>query len=125
MKVFVLLALLGVASASQLRAVKDVHAKKGDAKKGAAISEVVTMLKDMLDKSKSDGEEEATLMKEYKTYCDDNKAEKEKTVEESTTEIETLEGKIAGLRGVTGKTSIEAAQLRADMSTNEETRAMA
>jgi len=89
------------------------------------ISKVVKMLEDMLSKSKEDGEKEKELFDKFKCYCDDNKEEKEKTIEDLTKESGLLESQIEGLQGSTGGLSADCAKLKKDMETNEQARATA
>merc|ERR1719262_2057313 len=54
------------------------------AKAKTTIGKIVKMLEEMLEKSKETADEEKELYAKFKCYCDDNKKEKETTIEEKT-----------------------------------------
>jgi chromosome segregation ATPase len=106
MKVLALLCMLAVASAAVTE-------------KDSTITKVVKLLQGMLEKSKAEGDAERKIYAKFKCYCDTSEAEKTKSIEDLTEEIQVLESKIAEVQGATGELSSECAQLKADMASNE------
>merc|ERR1719265_129922 len=76
----------------------------------------------MLDKSKEDGQADATIFGKFKCYCDTNTAEKTQSIADLTQQIAMLEGEMEELRGSSGKLITEVAQLTAAMTENENAR---
>jgi len=89
------------------------------------IGKVVKLLERMLEKSRTDGQEDRDLYAKFKCYCDDNEDEKKLTIEELTKQIGFLESNIAELQASSGELSAECAQLQTDMTENEATRSEA
>jgi len=79
----------------------------------------------MLDDSKKEGEQERDLFTKHKCYCDDNSAEKTKSVATLTKQIGLLESSIQELQGSSAKLSSEVAGLQADMDANAQARTTA
>merc|ERR1719473_1105090 len=83
------------------------------------ITQVVTLLQEMLDKSKDDGSSDRTLFGKFKCYCDST-TEKTKTAIETTSEdIERMDALIADKTAQNTAYSQEAAKLEADMAANQ------
>jgi hypothetical protein len=83
------------------------------------ITQVVTLLQEMLDKSKDDGSADRTLFGKFKCYCDSS-TEKTKTAIETTSEdIERMDALIADKTAQNTAYSQEAAKLEADMAENQ------
>merc|ERR1719473_385723 len=83
------------------------------------ITQVVTLLQEMLDKSKDDGSSDRTLFGKFKCYCDST-TEKTKTAIETTSEdIERMDALIADKTAQNTAYSQEAAKLEADMAENQ------
>lgn len=80
------------------------------------------MLEDMLEKSKTESEEEKEAYAKYKCYCDDNTREKTDAIRDGTSEIEFLGSKITQLTAENGKLSQECMKLTTQMMQNEATR---
>mmetsp|Transcript_109631 Transcript_109631/g.266516 ORF Transcript_109631/g.266516 Transcript_109631/m.266516 type:complete len:756 (-) Transcript_109631:54-2321(-) len=89
------------------------------------ITQVVKLLQDMLDKSKADGTAERELFAKHKCYCDNNEAAKKEEIGRLTEEIGLLESKIEELLSDSALLSKEVAQLKADMTANENARSEA
>jgi len=85
------------------------------------VSKVVKMLKDMLDKSKTEGDEEQKLYGKFKCYCDDNEKEKKKSIRDLNKELGLLKNDIEALQGSNGELSLQVAKLKADITENEMT----
>jgi hypothetical protein len=82
------------------------------------ITKVVTLLQEMLDKSKDDGKADRTLYAKFKCYCDSTTEEKKSAIETTAEDIERMEALIADKSAVNTAYSQEAAQLEADMAAN-------
>jgi len=87
-----------------------------------AVTQIVKLLKTMLEDSQKEGDEEKTLYEKFKCYCDDNTEEKTKSVKDLTKEIGLLRANIEELQGSTGLLSKQTADLKAEMDKNEQTR---
>jgi len=90
--------------------------QKGD----RTITKVVKLLQSMLDKSKTEGDEERTIYAKFKCYCDTSEAEKNDSVKALSEQIELLSSKIAEIQGETGELSSEVAELKANMAANQQ-----
>merc|ERR550514_2175680 len=99
-----MLALLLFACVSTVGATKD-----------NTISEVVSLLQEMLDKSKVDGKKDRELFAKFQCFCDTTTKEKETAIAEAQTAIETMEALLADLRAQNGKLSQEVAHLKQSM----------
>jgi len=86
------------------------------------IKKVVKLLENMLEKSKTEGEEEKEAYAKYKCYCDDNKREKTDSIRDLGNEIEFLGSKITQLTAENGELSQECMKLTTQMTQNEATR---
>ena len=80
------------------------------------MTKVVKLLQGLMEKSKEDGKEEATLYAKFKCYCDAQEEEKTTTIDSLTERISVLESQIEELQASTGKLSMEVAQLRTDVT---------
>merc|ERR1719463_378786 len=89
------------------------------------ITEVVTLLQEMLDKSKEDGKKDRELYAKFKCFCDTTTDEKNTAIAEATDQIETMEAELADLRSQNEKLSQEVAHLKQSMDDNEAARAEA
>jgi len=94
-------------------------------RKGSTVGEVVTMLQDMLKKSKEDAGNDRDLYAKFKCYCDKNTQEKTEAIEENEKIVKTLGSSIDKLRASTGGLSTDCGLLKQDMAENEEARAQA
>merc|ERR1719263_2337088 len=86
------------------------------------VTEVVTLLQEMLGKSKSDGVADRTAYAKFKCYCDTNTEEKTKAIANATAEIELMEAELADLRSRNEKLSQEVYELKNNMDANEAAR---
>jgi len=86
------------------------------------ISEVVSLLQEMLDKSKADGKNDRKLYGKFKCFCDTTTDEKTKAIADAQQQIETLNALLADLRGQNEKLSMEVAHLQQSMDDNEAAR---
>jgi len=86
------------------------------------ISEVVSLLQEMLDKSKADGKNDRELYAKFKCFCDTTTDEKTKAIADAQEQIETLNALLADLRGQNEKLSMEVAHLQQSMDENEAAR---
>lgn len=84
-----------------------------------AVSQVVTLLEDMLKKSRTEGKEERDLYADFKCYCDDNEKSNTETLATAEKNIALLENDIQGLLGSNSELSQEVAALKADMQKNQ------
>jgi len=89
------------------------------------ITKVVKLLQDMLDKSKTEGDEEREIYAKFKCYCDQSKAEKTEAIAGNTKLISLLESEIEELQGSNGELSSQCADLKASMAENKAQRAEA
>merc|ERR1719409_977216 len=82
------------------------------------ITQVVTLLQEMLDKSKDDGKSDRTVFGKFQCYCDTTTAKTKEAIETTTEDIERMDALIADKRAQNSAYSQEAAKLEADMATN-------
>merc|ERR1719189_741589 len=87
-----------------------------------AVTQIVKLLKTMLEDSQKEGDEEKSLYEKFKCYCDDNTEEKTKSVKDLTKQIGLLGANIEELQGSTGLLSKQTAELKAEMDKNEQQR---
>lgn len=90
--------------------------------KESTITKVVNVLKEMLDKSKVDGDAEAENFAKFKCYCDDNTMLLNNRIDEANKNINVLSNQIEQLQGSNGGASSKCAQLKTDMAANEAAR---
>jgi len=83
------------------------------------ITKVVKLLKDMMDKSIKEGDEERVIFAKFKCYCDTSEAEKKASIKQLTEQIELLESEIAEIQGSTGGLSEECADLKRRLAENK------
>jgi len=83
------------------------------------ITKVVKLLQDMLDKSKTEGDEEVKIYAKFKCYCDQSEAEKNKAVADNTKLISLLESEVEELQGSNGELSSKCADLKASKAANK------
>merc|ERR550537_1378546 len=82
------------------------------------ITQVVTLLQDMLDKSKDDGKSDRTVFGKFQCYCDSTTAKKKDAIETTSEDIERMDALIADKTAQNSAYSQEAAKLEADMAQN-------
>lgn len=87
--------------------------------KDRVITEVVKLLQNMLDKAKTEGNDEEDMYAKFTCYVDKQTAEKKASIEQLTKNIALLEAKIEELKGGTGELSEELAKLKKDLEENE------
>eukprot|EP00933_Yihiella_yeosuensis_P016731 TRINITY_DN1417_c0_g1_i2.p1 TRINITY_DN1417_c0_g1~~TRINITY_DN1417_c0_g1_i2.p1 ORF type:complete len:694 (+),score=240.01 TRINITY_DN1417_c0_g1_i2:79-2160(+) len=87
---------------------------------GGPVAEVVTLLKEMLDKSKADAAEEAKLFATFKDYCDTQDREKTKSIEDLTNSIAMLNSRIEELTGTAKRLNKELKDLAEELSENRD-----
>jgi len=85
---------------------------------GKTITKVVTLLQEMLDKSKDDGKSDRTLYAKFKCYCDSTTEEKKSAIATTSEDIERMDALIADKSAVNAAYSQEAAELEATMAEN-------
>jgi hypothetical protein len=83
------------------------------------ITQVVTLLQEMLDKSKEDGTGDRTVFGKFKCYCDSTTENTKATMETTSEDIERMDALIADKRAQNSAFSQEAAKLEADMASNQ------
>merc|ERR1719305_966403 len=83
------------------------------------ITQVVSLLQDMLDKSKDDGKADRTVFGKFQCYCDTTTAKTKDAIEETSEDIERMDALIADKRAQNSAYSQEAAKLEADMAANQ------
>merc|ERR1719182_223933 len=86
------------------------------------ITKVVKLLEGMLEKSKTDGENDRDVYAAYKCYCDKTDEEKNTAIADATAEIERMDSFLADKRAQNTKLSQEIAQLEKDIADNEQAR---
>merc|ERR1719182_949643 len=86
------------------------------------ITKVVKLLEGMLEKSKTDGENDRDVYAAYKCYCDKTDEEKNTAIADATAEIERMDSFLADKRAQNTKLSQEVAQLEKDIADNEQAR---
>eukprot|EP00929_Paragymnodinium_shiwhaense_P027059 TRINITY_DN1596_c0_g1_i5.p1 TRINITY_DN1596_c0_g1~~TRINITY_DN1596_c0_g1_i5.p1 ORF type:complete len:780 (+),score=277.93 TRINITY_DN1596_c0_g1_i5:84-2342(+) len=94
----------------------------GEKTQNRAVTKVVKLLEQMLEKSKADADKDRVIYAKFKCYCDSQTAKKAKEVDDLSSEIAQLQSRIEELMGSTGSLSTECAQLKTDMATNEQAR---
>lgn len=90
--------------------------------KESTITKVVNVLKEMLDKSKVDGDAEVENFAKFKCYCDTNTMDLNNRIDEAKKNINVLSNQIEELQGSNGGASSKCAQLKTDMAANEAAR---
>merc|ERR1719191_2249677 len=85
---------------------------------GKTITKVVSLLEEMLDKSKADGKSDRTVFAKFKCYCDSTTETKKTAIETTSENIERMDALIADKSAVNAAYSQEAAKLEADMAEN-------
>eukprot|EP00933_Yihiella_yeosuensis_P049589 TRINITY_DN4664_c5_g3_i1.p1 TRINITY_DN4664_c5_g3~~TRINITY_DN4664_c5_g3_i1.p1 ORF type:complete len:679 (-),score=223.47 TRINITY_DN4664_c5_g3_i1:265-2301(-) len=103
---------------SACEGVKVSMGRSGSDSEGGPVAEVVTMLKEMLSKSKADREEEAKLFGEFKAYCDDQNRGKTKSIEDLGNSITMLNSRIEELTATGKKLNKELKELDEDLAAN-------
>merc|ERR1719456_1395137 len=83
------------------------------------ITQVVTLLQEMLDKSKDDGSSDRTLFGKFKCYCDSTTEKTKTSIETTSEDIERQDALIADKSAQNTAYSQEAAKLEADMAANQ------
>merc|ERR1719281_2443364 len=83
------------------------------------ITKVVTLLQEMLDKSKDDGKSDRTVFGKFQCYCDSSTAKTKEAIETTSEEIERMDALIADKTAQNSAYSQEAAKLEADMAANQ------
>merc|ERR1719409_25876 len=83
------------------------------------ITQVVTLLQDMLDKSKDDGKSDRTVFGKFQCYCDTTTAKRKEAIATTTEDIERMDALIADKRAQNSAYSQEAAKLEADIAALE------
>merc|ERR1719261_2376444 len=83
------------------------------------ITKVVTLLQEMLDKSKDDGKSDRTVFGKFQCYCDSTTAKKKDAIETTSEDIERMDALIADKTAQNSAYSQEAAKLEADMAANQ------
>jgi len=115
--------LLALGAASNLLSAtvqKDLQALNSEAGGPRTITRVVKLLQDMLETSKTEGDEEREIFAKFKCYCDTNEADKKESIEELGKKIEVLTSRIEELQGDNGELSTACAELTADIAANKQ-----
>jgi hypothetical protein len=86
------------------------------------ISGVVSMLQEMLDKSKEDGENDRKVYADFKCFCDTKLEEKDESITVTQADVDSAEAQLADLRAENTKLSQEVAGLEKDIAANEQMR---
>lgn len=89
----------------------------------SAACEVVTLLQEMLENSKADGQSDRTAFAKFKCYCDTNTEQKTKDIVNATGEIERMDSSLAKDRADNAKLSQEVFELSNAMDDNAAERA--
>merc|ERR1719405_181550 len=95
--------------------VTPASAKGGD----KTVTQVVTLLQEMLDKSKDDGSADRTVFGKFKCYCDSTTEKTKAQIESTSEDIERMDALIADKTAQNTAYSQEAAKLEADMAENQ------
>jgi hypothetical protein len=82
------------------------------------ITKVVSLLQEMLDKSKEDGKSDRTVFAKFKCYCDSTTEEKKTAIATTSEDIERMTALIEDKMAVNTAYSSEAADLEANMAAN-------
>jgi len=118
-----LVSLLALGAASNLLSAtmeKDMQALNAEAGGPRTITRVVKLLQDMLETSKTEGDEEREIFAKFKCYCDTNEADKKDSIESLGKKIEILTSRIEELQGDNGELSTACAELTADIAANKQ-----
>merc|ERR1719453_2762028 len=83
------------------------------------ITKVVTLLEEMLDKSKDDGKADRTVFGKFKCYCDSTTVKTKTAIETRAEDIERMDALIADKSAQNAAYSQEAATLEANIAANE------
>merc|ERR1719453_1928878 len=83
------------------------------------ITQVVTLLEEMLDKSKDDGKADRTVFGKFKCYCDSTTVQTKTAIETRAEDIERMDALIADKSAQNAAYSQEAATLEANIAANE------
>jgi len=83
------------------------------------ITKVVTLLDEMLDKSKEDGKADRTVFGKFKCYCDTTTVKTKTAIETRAEDIERMSALIADKSAQNAAYSQEAATLEANIAENE------
>merc|ERR1719316_2004062 len=83
------------------------------------ITQVVTLLQEMLDKSKDDGKSDRTVFGKFQCYCDSTTAKTKEAIASTSEEIERMDALIADKSAQNTAYSQEAAKLEVDMAANQ------
>jgi len=89
------------------------------------ISQVVKLLEGMLEQSKTDAEDERVLFAKFKCYCDTNKEQKTKFIDDATLNVGQLKNYITGQLAGQSRDSEELQQLKRDMADNKDSQTKA
>jgi len=111
---------LTLLSALQTGAVQ-LQANEAGSKR--TISQVVELLKTMLENSAKAADNDRSLFVKYKCYCDTNEQEKKDAIKKAEKAIELLTNEVDELLGANSELSQEVAKLKADMDKNEQMQA--
>jgi hypothetical protein len=93
--------------------------RNGDADAGKTITQVVKLLQEMLDKSKSDGTEDRTIYAKFKCYCDTTDEKKVDSIAAAAMHIEQYTAELDTLKAENARMSSEVATLMKSMDDNE------
>jgi chromosome segregation ATPase len=85
---------------------------------GKTITQVVKLLQEMLDKSKSDGTEDRTIYAKFKCYCDTTDEKKVDAIAAAAMQIEQYTAELDTLRAENARMSQEVATLTKSISDN-------
>eukprot|EP00933_Yihiella_yeosuensis_P008252 TRINITY_DN1135_c3_g1_i1.p1 TRINITY_DN1135_c3_g1~~TRINITY_DN1135_c3_g1_i1.p1 ORF type:complete len:682 (+),score=235.13 TRINITY_DN1135_c3_g1_i1:100-2145(+) len=108
---------LAVADSNSARgATVHHHNQKHAAGSSSPIHNVVKMLKDMAEKSKTDGEAEADSYSKYECYCKKTLAAKATEIEDLTNEIAALGNDIESLKALGSNLATKKIDLEADIT---------
>merc|ERR1719181_2376575 len=89
---------------------------------GKTITQVVKLLQEMLDKSKSDGTEDRTIYAKFKCYCDTTDEKKVDSIAAAAMHIEQYTAELDTLKAENARLSSEVATLMKSMDDNEAAR---
>lgn len=87
------------------------------------MGKVVKLLKEMMEKSKEEGEKERDLYAKFKCYCDDQEADKKENIKMTKEEIDMLKNDIEKTKAASSELSTECAELKHQITENEAARA--
>jgi len=110
-----------IAAAILLLAAASLRASAGRSQAVVTpIEKVVQMLEGMVEKAKDEKHAEQVQFSTYKMFCDDTIAQKQKTIEETTAQIEMLEADIQKAESEASRLGGEIAQHEAEVLSWEE-----